>query len=858
MGAKRVSLESLDALSDIDPHELVAGRFRIETEAGVGGTGIVYRALDTEEGRVVALKVLRKADPMGVRRFAMEADALANLDHPAIVRYFAHGVSSEGESYLAMEWIEGESLEARLARVSAAGMALTIADVVALGYRLAGALSAAHALGIVHRDVKPGNVLLAGGHLEQAKLVDFGLARTASSSHGTSSGVILGTLGYIAPEQAEGAGDLDGRADLFALGCVLFRCLTNQNVFEGTVALQVLAKMLLHEPRRVRELRPDVPFALDELIAKLLSKDRSQRPASAASVQAMLEDISVSAQDLTPMSISRIEAPARGAGWLVLAAAVLGAGLLFRSVAPPPPRPPPALDFEPAPALAASTSRAPSPACTSAASDLYQQGLQALHASSWSRAHHLFEQAAVADPSCPQAQFRLVLTSEGALPRPRVRDQLRRAMDLRNALSERDRLVLDAWALVVGPDVPQGEEAFHLLEEGTRRFPHDAELLALTTLRRLLDTNAVRTLETEVERMAAAVAIDPSYADAWQIQARALSRLGRAPDELTALERCIDLSPGAVGCMRQRIRAFRSLGQCAKVVAEARHWISWEPDETLAYRELAVGLASQNARPESIEEALRLRWERLPAAERDGARRGEQARLAAWMGDFEAAAHTSEELAEHSVDALLEVGQTERAANFAERALRRAIGIEQDASAVGTSYLEPRLLAAELQAGELDPQRWRTRSDLWEQTNQARMSPRDRWILRWGPAAGPHLAPGEAMQHAPSDVDESPSTLHPGRNLLDAYEGRLRLYSDDPAGAAPLLTNAARACESIDDPFLHVRTHLWLGMAKEKLGDVAGACDAYRFVIDRWGAAKLPSATAREAKQRSQALSCAR
>jgi len=245
-----------------------ADRFVLEGEAGVGGMGIVYRAFDRVSHRTVALKVLRKIDRHGVRRFAAEAEALVNLDHPAIVRYLAHGTSDDGEPYLAMEWIEGESLSARLARLTVPDDQLELLDVLELGQRLADALAAAHAMGIVHRDVKPGNILLAEGRLDRPTLADFGVVRTDFATHVTTSGMVIGTVGYMAPEQAYGDAELDGRADLFALGCVLFRCLTNTEAFEGTATMLVLSKVLLHEPPHVGALRPDVPLALDALVVR--------------------------------------------------------------------------------------------------------------------------------------------------------------------------------------------------------------------------------------------------------------------------------------------------------------------------------------------------------------------------------------------------------------------------------------------------------------------------------------------------------------------------------------------------------------------------------------------------------------
>jgi len=272
--------------------EIFAERFVIEGEAGVGGTSIVYRAIDQTSGQTVALKLLRRTGPADLQRFDAEAEALETLRHPAIVRYIAHGVADGHQPYLAMEWVDGETLRLRLERG-----ALDVDEVVMIGRRIADALAAAHASGILHRDIKPSNILLPRRALARAKVADFGLVRAIDiDSDGpkrdvTATGIIVGTPGYMAPEQAHGVRDLDARADLFSLGCLLFRCLTEIDAFEGSRALTALAKLVLLEPPRVAELRPDVPGSLDRLVAALLAKEREQRPASAAEVREKLESI---------------------------------------------------------------------------------------------------------------------------------------------------------------------------------------------------------------------------------------------------------------------------------------------------------------------------------------------------------------------------------------------------------------------------------------------------------------------------------------------------------------------------------------------------------------------------------------
>jgi tRNA A-37 threonylcarbamoyl transferase component Bud32/tetratricopeptide (TPR) repeat protein len=262
--------------------EVVAGRFEIEALAGRGGMGAVYRARDRASGRIVALKTMRPEERHQTERFLREAVALSELHHPAIVRYIAHGEAgpeADGAAYLAMEWLEGEALSDRLRKEG-----VNVAETIALGLRMSEALAVAHRAGVVHRDIKPSNIFLPEGEVARAKVIDFGIARVDGGGELTRTGAMLGTPGYIAPEQARGERTIDGRADLFSLGCVLYKCLTGEPPFEGDDVLAVLLKVVLSDAPRARGRNPDVPEELDELVARLLAKDPDARPASAADV----------------------------------------------------------------------------------------------------------------------------------------------------------------------------------------------------------------------------------------------------------------------------------------------------------------------------------------------------------------------------------------------------------------------------------------------------------------------------------------------------------------------------------------------------------------------------------------------
>ena len=267
--------------------QVLADRFELEKVVGTGGMGEVYRARDRLTGKPVAVKLLFASLHGDVDRFQREALLLAELHHPRIVRYVAHGLTPTGRAYLAMEWLEGEDLGDRLTR-----RPLSIAETIAVGRRLAEALAALHERGIVHRDVKPSNAFLVGGAAHDVKLLDLGVARlTSGARQATHSGVMIGTPGYMAPEQARGQRDVDTRADVFALGCVLFECLAGRPAFVGDNMPALLAKILLEPSPRVSSLAPAVPPELDDLVARMLEKHALDRPANGAAVLRALEQL---------------------------------------------------------------------------------------------------------------------------------------------------------------------------------------------------------------------------------------------------------------------------------------------------------------------------------------------------------------------------------------------------------------------------------------------------------------------------------------------------------------------------------------------------------------------------------------
>src|SRR5687767_594308 len=270
------------------------GHYRIESELGKGGMGVVYKARDLHLDRFVALKVLppeKVSDPDRKRRFVQEAKAASALNHPNIVTI--HDISSDrGVDFIAMELVDGKTLEHIIGRGT-----IPLKETLRYAVQIADALAAAHNTGIVHRDLKPGNIMVAESG--RVRVVDFGLAKLGESGDGTGNsetdtqsqrmsveGMVVGTIAYMSPEQAEGK-KLDARSDIFSFGSVLYEMLTGRQAFAAGSKLAALAAVLHQEPE---PLGADVPEAWRRLVMRCLQKNPARRFHHAEDLKLALEE----------------------------------------------------------------------------------------------------------------------------------------------------------------------------------------------------------------------------------------------------------------------------------------------------------------------------------------------------------------------------------------------------------------------------------------------------------------------------------------------------------------------------------------------------------------------------------------
>lgn len=311
-----------DAPSDEDPlvGHLLDGSYEVLRVIGEGGMGRVYEARHTRlHTKRFAVKLLHQElarQPDVVTRFQREAEAASVLTHPNVVGVYDVNTSADGRPYIVAELLQGEELGGYLDRVGRLGAS----EAVRVVRQVCRALGAAHAHGIVHRDVKPENVFLAGPSAT-VKVLDFGISKVAETNDGlTKTGTVMGTPDYMAPEQARGD-RVDARADIYAVGAILYRALTGRKPFEGTDPMAILTAVLTQEPERPSVVEPSIALALELIVQRTMAKNPGERYPTMEALEQALIPFDTSADDLPDVVIPLVQSPASAPAPTLLAAA---------------------------------------------------------------------------------------------------------------------------------------------------------------------------------------------------------------------------------------------------------------------------------------------------------------------------------------------------------------------------------------------------------------------------------------------------------------------------------------------------------------------------------------------------------
>jgi serine/threonine protein kinase/tetratricopeptide (TPR) repeat protein len=834
------------------PFEL--GRFHVVERLGRGGMGVVYRAEDSRLKRMVAIKVLPRElekDDKRRQRLLREARSAAAVTHPNVATI--HEVNEEdGRAFIVMELVEGTSLR----RCLEAGR-LSVADVSRFARGIARALARAHEKGVVHRDLKPDNVMIDRDR--EVKVLDFGLAKLrdeAMAAQGaedeatetalTLEGAVLGTPGYMSPEQLLGR-PVDARTDIFSFGVVLYEMATGVRPFRGDSTMDVSAQIQRDEPERPSKVEPGIDRRLEKIIERCLAKKPADRFAHGGELLDALEAAPAT-------NTARRQVPYVGVG--IVAAVLLAGGLGARWwLQAKPPAPSPA----PSSSAAASASAPPwwddSPETSSnpEAQKALRDGMRSLHDGT-GRGNINFRRAIELDPEFATPRVRL-LASIGCMGE--LRESYTKLVALRAKLGERDRAYVDAFPPLCQqdpPDTPEHERRLRVLAE---RYPDDP--MALFTI-------SAGSLADQVARLDHLLAIDPACAGAYAWRAGAQAAMGDVEGAVRSYDACLKLSPGALNCQTSLVELLAEGDDCGRLEKEARRATLMGTEYQAPYIALASALAAEGRPSEALVEVFKQARTKRPNP--TGSLPVSEVNARCFAGDFVSAARAAEELErkvesssreeEHALPAVVrveideETGDLRAAAAEASSFMARRGGWEASGDEGGSVAV---MIAVMRAAGTMSAtQAARERERELPRVSGGADSQFGPWIVWLDLWATGVRTPADAREALAALPDGTAPGFFRGTDLEPV--GRTLLLGGRLEDAITWLEKSAHACNVLKDPFFSTRAHLWLGEAREQKGDKAAACAEYAVVLDRWGHAKPRSVTADEARAHRRTLGC--
>lgn len=879
-----------------EPDPVRVGHYRIVERIGRGGMGVVYRSEDERLRRLVALKVLPRSigdDAVRRRRFFLEARAAAAINHPNVATIYDVG-EAEGRLYIAMELVQGTTLRARFA-----GGPLLVPEAMSIVRGIALGLAKAHEIGIVHRDVKPENVMLTRNG--DVKILDFGLAKVRSEGQAedgldqstgsllTLEGAVLGTPGYMSPEQARG-GPVDARSDVFSLGVMVYELVTGTRPFDAATTVEAAAALLRDKPPPIRDRNPGLPVEIAAVVERCLAKEARDRYASAGEALAALERALLDSESATSPQrggIQSAQTPLRNAsravrraGSALLVACTLGlVAFAWRSHAPTSPLVPltsvRSSVSSPAPRGLAITDHPPPKTTSANAAAEYAAGLQAFRDATIGLANEHFERAVQLDPNFAAAN--LWLTIWGQRPLDDQRHFVSVADLHRSDLSERDAALLATVKSDLASDIPDRNALEARWRALAARFSDDAAIAFLAGAKNLDGEHP----EAGIALLDRAIEIDPKFAWAYGWKAADDLNAGKLDEALANVEQCLAISPSAPSCLRRRVEVEAARGECSKIEDDARQMVATEPDSYLAYESLASALVSRNAPPESIVQA----WERRREHMEDYQKKWEpldSVTVSAWLaGDLNAmiarfpdwenvrlgatTLSRAASVASMEVRLFIEAGEPERGLPVADDYMKRMDALTPN-DPVGAL---PWVLALRRQLGRISAAEERTERNA--ALKEAIRKEPSRWAnLRWFDFALPLRSTEEARQA----LDELPeySPLPPltgrlafvetpplARNLaFEETMGRVLLLAGKTEEAIPHLRTATAACFDLISLLTHMSAAEELGEALATRGDKEGACVAFGEVTRRWPSPKPRSITVEAARAGLKKLDCAK
>jgi serine/threonine-protein kinase len=820
-------------------------------------------------------------------------------------------VTEDGYVFLVMPLLRGETLRARWER---SGRRLPLEEVLVVAHRVLEALAAAHAAKIVHRDVKPDNIFVT--RAGEVRVLDFGVARffETNDPSATRSGRAVGTPAFMAPEQALGRmRDVDGKTDLWALGATMFSLLSGRFVHEAENAGEVLAMAATRPARSLREVAPEVPGVICDVIDRALSFRREDRWPDAATMDEALRSACRAALDKTMEELSLPTLPAA-------ADDVADQGAFAPDAAPGPasegPRTPTerlriattrtatnarrqaavAQDGEPlhrfrrfarsglgiaigvvavvmfavgalrrsreltaAPVLSPAPPRERADASfVSAGHDFFEAGQRAMYGASVDLAREFFEKAVVADPTLAKAHLRSVMLS--LFTDDSARAHFAAANRFRASLSDEEQTLLDAVAPLAAAE-PNPNAALERLESAAQKYPKSIDIVLAFSLRHF----ALRRFSEALPDADHLLEIDRDLAAAWYLRGAALLELSRDDEARSAYSKCVEVSPRAQSCLRDLNDLDGMDGRCREAEQASRALIADEPAQPEWYFRLASALYGEHQDLLEARAALLQQWKLTPEASRARETLSGELNLAVLRGDFDAATKYA---AAWEQDVSGATDEMEHAIAFRDRmllalevgdasSLRVAADtfLAQWSAWTRSSVTDFRIYAYDFlyESGELSHDAFAKRRDEWAHDIEERGIANDEWVLGWATPVRTLVDAQEALRALHSQAAFGGSQRRGADNELAI--GRVYLLAGQMNEAEAHLSRGARSCTALSSPIYNTQCHVELGTVLARRGATTAACAEYATVLQRWGRSSA-SKTAKEARSLSEEAGC--